>query len=124
MKKIKLFSSNKYTSKDYQEVEKGIYKKDKSYFLSISFEQEPKYEEGVDASNISQYPIEDIMDRFTVHVSDFYKELNLKGKKECYIEFSSNKLENLVALKTIIGKHVYNAVVTENGEQLVDLIIE
>lgn len=124
MKNIKLYESPKYLEKGYKEVSEGIYKKDKEFFMSISFEQEPKLDEGKDSTEISQYPLEDILDRFFVHVSDFYEEINSKKKKECYIELSSSKKDNLEKARIIVGKHVYNKNIIQNGEEVVDLVIE
>lgn len=70
--------------------------------------QEPELGEGEDASNISQYPLEDIMDEWFCWVSDFYDDLNIKGSEKCYQEFASYDLETLVGLRTIIGKRVYS----------------
>ncbi len=78
------------------------------YLTSLSFVQEPELGEGEDASNISQYPLEDIMDEWFCWVSDFYDDLNIKGSEKCYQEFASYDLETLVGLRTIIGKRVYS----------------
>lgn len=43
---------------------------------SLSFEQEPEYGEGESSADISQYPLEDILDRYYVAVEDFYGEIN------------------------------------------------
>lgn len=124
MKNIRLYISPKYTDKRYKEISDGIFQFKKEYVMSVIFEQEPKYDEGCDSSDISQYPLDDILDRFLVHVSDFYKELNKAGEKDCYLEFSSNSLSNIEQLKSIIGKHVYNKIIIQNGEEVVDLVIE
>ena len=91
-----------------------------SSITSLSFEQEPELGEGEDAGYISQYPLEDILDKFLVHVSDFYEDLNKEGLVMCYQEFASPKLENIESLREIIGKHVYNK--EEDGR--IKLIIE
>lgn len=79
----------------------------KLYVTSLSFEQEPAYDEGDKPSNISQYPFEDLLDKYSVHVSDFYTELNNSSKTLCYQEFASPILENVKKLRKIIGKHAY-----------------
>lgn len=124
MKNIKIENTEKYKNNKYSIWCDGIYKKDNFYFMTLSFEQEPKYEEGKFADNISQYPLEDILDKFQVVVSDFYKKLNKKKSKICYLEFSSSDLRNIKKLRTIVGKHVYNKKKTVKGNTYVDLVIE
>jgi hypothetical protein len=91
---------------------------------TIRFEQEPEFGEGSSAADISQYPLEDVLDRFNVHVSDFYTELNKARNRVCYLEFASSKQTNISKLLTLIGKRVYNKAVYENGEECTVLIIE
>ena len=33
-----------------------------------------QFQEGVDSSDISQYPLEDILDKYCCYISDFYEE--------------------------------------------------
>ncbi len=126
MKNIKNYQAKKYESEKYTKVDEGIYKIADDwkpgylYVTSLSFEQEPELGEGEDAGYISQYPLEDILDKFLVHVSDFYEDLNKEGLVMCYQEFASPKLENIESLREIIGKHVYNK--EEDGR--IKLIIE
>lgn len=74
-------------------MEHGIYEckqEDKFlYVTSLSFEQEPEYEEGESAEEISQYPLEDILDKFYCHITDFYEKLNVSGSRICYLEFAA-----------------------------------
>ncbi len=77
------------------------------YVTSFIFEQEPEFGEGKSPLDISQFPLEDILDHFGVYVSDFYYDLNGSSQKECYQEFGSSKIDNLKELRKIIGKHVY-----------------
>ena len=124
MKQIQNYNAEKYNRSEYELVEDGIYKTsegiDTVYVTSLSFVQEPKLGEGNDASDISQYPLEDILDKFNCYVEDFYSDLNKKGSKICYHEFASIDLNDIKELRSIIGKHVYNK---ENGDY-VDLIID
>ncbi len=128
MKDIKDFCSIKYSNNgkknEYKLIEKGIYEKvngkSKLYVTSLSFIQEPIYGEGNSAEEISQYPLEDILDKFYCHISDFYDELNTKESKSCYLEFASYDKKDIMDLRGIIGKHVYNKTV---GTE-VKLIIE
>ncbi|MBO5530315.1 MAG: hypothetical protein J5970_02860 [Bacilli bacterium] len=93
---------------------------DNYYVISLSFEQEPELNEKIDNGTISQYPLEDILDKFNVYISDEYKELNNSDSSTCYLEFASSSLEDVERLKSIIGKHIYNK--EENG--VIKLIIE
>ena len=126
MKNIKNYNAKKYEDEKYTKVEDGIYKiiddwnyKD-LYVTSLSFEQEPEIEEGEDASDISQYPLEDILDKYLVYISDFYEDLNKENSKTCYQEFASSNLENIKNLREIINKHVYN----KEEEGKIKLVIE
>ena len=91
---------------------------------SVSFEQEPEFEEGDSSKNISQYPLEDILDKFFVYVSDFYPALNDGKSNECYLEFSSDDIEDIKKVREILGKHVYNKDVIQNGDTYSVLVIE
>lgn len=124
MKNIRLYDASKYREKDFIEVSKGIFKKDSAFYMSFSFEQEPELEEGKDSSDISQYPLEDLLDKFNVYVSDFFRDINVKATKQCVLEVSSQHQESLENMKTIIGKHVFNRNDVQNGEGVVDLVIE
>lgn len=117
MKNITGCKPIKYKSLMYDEVEEFIYKgknpykdidgADYAYFITLSFEQEPKYGEGDSSLNISQYPIEEILDNFSVAINDFCDEANSIGGNICYREFVSSEITNIKALKNIIGKHVF-----------------
>lgn len=91
------------------------------YVFSICFIQEPEYGEN-DSSNseISQYPIEDICDKFKCYCSDYYEKENSENKELSYVEFASDKIKNIKSLKTIIGKHVYN----RKENDTIQLVIE
>ncbi len=126
MKNIKNYDAKKYEDPKYEKVEEGIYKifddwkHEDLYVTSLSFVQEPELGEGEDASYISQYPLEDVLDKFLVFVSDFYESLNTSTSNECYQEFASPRLKAVQELRTIIDKHVYNK--EEDGK--IKLIIE
>jgi hypothetical protein len=95
------------------------------YVTSLSFEQEPELGEGNSPNLISQYPLEDILDEFLVHISDFYEEDNDKSATLCYQEFASPNIEDIKKLRGIIGKHVYNKEYTgDDGENYIKLVIE
>lgn len=124
MKQIENYNANKYNSAIYSEIENGIYEAKEDgeslYVTSLSFVQEPEFNEGANASNITQYPLEDVLDKYYCHISDFYKELNTVDSQKCYQEFASPDLEDIRSLRFLIGKHVYNKEV----EGYIKLIIE
>ena len=124
MKQIENYKANKYSSDMYSEIENEVYevKEDGEslYVTSLSFVQEPEYNEGANSSDISQYPLEDVLDKFYCHISDFYEELNSVDSQKCYQEFASPDLEDISNLRSIIGKHVYN----KESEGYIKLIIE
>lgn len=116
MKNIKIFENQKYQNSNYAKVEDGIYKSQDDYgkmhyYVAITFEQEPEFEEGESSADISQYPLEDILDKFCVYVSDFFDDLNTGENNICYQEFCGSDLKSVQNLKnSIVGKHVYNKV--------------
>lgn len=124
MKNIKDYNAKKY--KDYTQVENGIYLNEieKIYVTSLSFEQEPEYGEGEFADDISQNPLEDILDEFGCYISDYYDDLNIYESKECYYEFASFQKEDIEKLRSIIGKHVYNVEYEKDGKIYIKLVIE
>ncbi len=124
MKNIRDYIAEKYSSDIYSEIEKGIYKREDSFVTSLCFEQESELDEGKDSSDISQYPLEDILDEYNVYISDFYKEKNAQATKECYLEFCSGQEANIRNLRTIIGKHVYCKNKMDAGIEYVELVIE
>lgn len=124
MKNIQSYVNEKYSTEDYEAVDSNIYKyvcDDETLFVtSISFVQEEEYGEGVDSSDISQYPVEDICDRFFCYISDFYPELNDGRDNVCYLEFASNDIEDVRSLLTITGSHIYNKEVDGTLELVVE----
>ena len=130
MKNIQIYKAEKYSTDEYVEVKANIYKtydsfmESDAYVTSLSFEQEPEFEEGADSSDISQYPLEDVLDKFYVAVNDFYENLNDGSSNTCYLEFSGASIENIENLLQIVGKHVYNGEEEMDGETYIKLIIE
>lgn len=120
---IRNYESAKYDN-SYLAHQDGIFSKDGTYFTSLSFQQEPLLDEGRNPQEISQYPLEDLLDHYGVWVSDFYQKLNLRSSKECYLEFASHKLQSIISLREVIGKHVYNKTVIYNGNAAQILVIE
>lgn len=124
MKEIKNFAAPKYGGTDYSLVEEGIYKTEDNgetvYVTSLSFVQEPEFGEGANAAEISQYPLEDLLDNFGCWVSDLYNDLNTENSAVCYQEFASGTAEEIRDLRSIIGKHVY----MQKDGQYIKLCIE
>lgn len=120
MKNIILLDLDKHkNSPQYEFVENGIYKDlmdpdDCSYRFAISFE----LEEGED----TQYPMEDILDKYYLYVSDFLENETISNNI-LSIELGG-ELERIRKAQEIIGKHVYNKEYEENGETFIRLIIE
>ena len=130
MKNINYFDADKYKESKYEKVEEHIYKtKDtfmgsECYVSSLSFEQEPELGEGSSPKEISQYPLEDLLDKYYVAVEDFYENENNDSSTICYLEFSGSEIEDIKGLLEIVGKHVYNKEVKRDGQTYVQLMIE
>ena len=77
-----------------------------------------------DSGDISQYPLEDVLDKFYVAVEDFYTELNDGSSNTCYLEFSGAGIEDIENLLQIVGKHVYNRAEERDGKTYIKLVIE
>lgn len=130
MKNINFFDAEKYKDSRYKKIEEHIYKTEDlfmggdQFVTSLCFEQEPEYGEGISSKDISQYPLEDILDKYYVAVEDFYEKENNVGSSVCYLEFSCNDHEDIKGLLEIVGKHVYNKEVEIDGRSYVKLMIE
>lgn len=124
MKNISNCNAPKYSLVNYIDQGDNIYKINGEFVTSLRFQQEPDLGEGTSSLAISQYPLEDILDRFCVYVSDFYKMLNIKDAPLCHLEFSSTDIEDIRRLRGIIGKHVYNKTISEGGKSLMKLVVE
>jgi hypothetical protein len=70
-----------------------------------------------------QYPLEDILDRYLAHVSDFIQnELDNPVMK---LELCTQGwLDEMKELIKIADKHVYNREITKDGKTYVELVIE
>ncbi len=85
------------------------------------FEQEPQYGENETFdSNISEYPMEDILDKFNCMCLDMYEDENASDKSNSYIEFASSDIEDIRTIIDIVGKHVYN----QEDRDYIKLVIE
>ena len=120
MKNIRNYSAEKYRTSSYHAVAPDIYQCADGFVTSLCFEQEPELGEGTSSAELSQYPLEDVLDRYYVSVSDFYDELNTPDSRTCCLEFCGDSIEDIRQLRTIIGKHVYNK---EEGS-VIQLVVE
>ena len=57
-------------------------------------------------------------------IEDFYGEINDGSSNVCVYEFSGSSIENIEKLLGIVGKHVYNKTVENDGEACMVLEIE
>lgn len=126
MKNFQNFTPQKYMTSDFQKISDGIYKTKSPYdsndifVTSLTFEMEPECygEENASPSNLTQIPIEGILDEFNLFVTDFYEQLNQSSEIICYQEFGSLDLEDIKNLRTLIGKRFYAVPYTgEDGEE-------
>lgn len=124
MKNISAVSVPKYKTGNYKEIEKDIYLGPDGYVMTLSFEQEPDLGEGTFSNNISQYPLEDLLEKYFVFVSDFYDTINNGESNQCIVELASNNLEDIQTVKEVIGKHIYNVIIMEDNEEYIELIME
>lgn len=133
MKNFQNFTPQKYMTSDFQKISDGIYKIKSPYdsndifVTSLTFEMEPECygEENASPSNLTQIPIEGILDEFNLFVTDFYEPLNQSSEIICYQEFGSLDLEDIKNLRTLIGKRFYAVPYTgEDGEEYYNMVIE
>lgn len=135
MKNFREYLPEKYRNPDFQKMETGIYKTRSPYdgedifVTSLSFEMEPECfgEEDASPRNLTQIPIEGILDEFSVYVTDFYDRLNETSETVCYQEFGSSSLSDIQRLRTLIGKRFYAVLcddVEDEEEEEYRMIIE
>ena len=86
------------------------------FVTSIIFEAEPDLGENEPTDPIvSQYPLEDILDKFYLYVYDDFIEENTVDAINSYVEFASEDIEDIRNVLSIMGKHVYNV---EEGDYI------
>ena len=122
MKNFRNYTPEKYSSSDFQKIEEGI------YVTSLSFEMEPECygEEDASPRNLTQVPIEGILDEFSLFVTDFYDSLNETSEITCYQEFGSFDLSNIQKLRMLIGKRFYAVpyIDEDDGEEYYNMVME
>lgn len=121
MKNFRVYTPEKYSTPDYIKVEENTYQQapDREYVTSLSFEQEPELGEGDSPQDISQYPLEDILEEFAVQIQDFCEDLNDASESTCYLEFGGGDVERIRKVLGLVGKHAYNKTDEDGGEALV-----
>jgi len=104
MKNIKLETAQKYSdTAKFKLMQDAVYEdltdeEDTKYRMTVSYELE---------SEDDQYPLEDILDKFLIHVSDFFESEN-KPNSNSYKGELAGELNDLLKAQVIIGKKVYN----------------
>ncbi len=123
MKNISLEKCKKYKDpSEYRLIEDGIYAdlkdgSEQKYRMTISYELESN-------ETNNQYPLEDILDKYLLHVSDFLESEKNTNQNSYKLELGGF-LDGMKNAKEIIGKKVYNREFKdEDGQTRVDLIIE
>jgi hypothetical protein len=130
MKSIKLVDLEKYNDPaKFEKVKEGIYKAlyhyennivvSGNYVTTLSFTLEVKFKE----TKNRQYPLEDILDKFLAHVSEYIQ--NEEDNPIMIVELcTQNWLDNMEELVQIVGKHVYYKKVLKEGKPYIELVIE
>ncbi len=137
MRNFENYTPEKYMTSDFQKIEDGIYKTKSPYktlkeetenifVTSLAFEMEPDCygEEDASPRNLTQVPIEGLLDEFNLFVTDFYEQLNETSETICYQEFGSFDLADIQKLRTLIGKRFYAIPYMENGEEYYNMVTE
>jgi hypothetical protein len=130
MKNINFNSQEKYNDNTkFEKISEGIYKslydyendlvKNGQYVTSISFTLEEKFNEISDR----QYPLEDILDKFFAHVSEFIQD-DINNPIMIVELCTQNWLDKMEELVSIIDKNVYNKEEIIDGKTYVKLVIE
>ena len=137
MRNFENYTPEKYMTSDFQKIEDGIYKTKSPYktlkeetenifVTSLAFEMEPDCygEEDASPRNLTQVPIEGLLDEFNLFVTDFYEQLNETSEAICYQEFGSFDLADIQKLRALIGKRFYAVPYIENGEEYYNMVTE
>ena len=81
-------------------------------------------EEDASPRNLTQVPIEGLLDEFNLFVTDFYEQLNETSETTCYQEFGSFELADIQKLRNLIGKRFYAVPYMEDGEEYYNMVME
>ena len=106
MKNITLLKLEKYKNPfHYEKIEEGIYKDlndldSTNYRIALSFDLEE--------NETFQYPLEDILDKYFLHISNIIKNETEQDKDNISIEIElAGELEDVQNVKKILGKREY-----------------
>jgi len=114
MKNIRAVILDKYKDdSQFEKLSDYIYKKrdTSSYCITLRCELEPDED--------SQYPLEDVLDKYLINVTDHAREFQSEGKRILEVELESPySIDEILAVSEIIGKRVYN-VKNDEGMSLV-----
>lgn len=119
MKNIRSITLEKYKELPYEYQEEHIYRNhaDQIFVTALSFELEENED--------SQYPLEDLLDRFNLYISGFIDPEAFNRSDHLSLELAGDPEDIRDLLKSIVGKRVYNTDVEgEDGQTYVKLIIE
>jgi hypothetical protein len=120
MKNIRIIELEKLKdTSNFQLVEENIYNdlNDDGGFATYRIAIAMDLEDGED----TQYPLEDILDKYLVHVEEFLTNEENNSLKYIF----GGELDDVQNLKSIVGKRVYNEeFVDEKGQTRVRLKIE
>ncbi|UUC44899.1 hypothetical protein [Flavobacterium cerinum] len=118
MKNIQFAHFTKFSDDpNYRKMGGNIYISPDLYSFGISYELEDDED--------SQYPLEDLLDKFYLYVSDFENEETFAVSRNVTIELSGELDDVRAATDAIIGKRVYNQeYVDSEGVTRVRLVIE
>lgn len=120
MKNFRIIALEKLSdSSNYQLIEEGIYNDlhdsggFSTYRMAMAVDSE--------ADDTGQYPLEDILDQFLVHVEEFIESPD----EDVRMFMFGGELDDLQNFKSIIGRRAFNEEFTdENGQTRVRLKIE
>lgn len=105
MKNIETVILDKYQNKkNYEELENGIYKdlKNKRYVITLRFELEK--------NENSQYPLEDILDKYYVNCTSYIVEDGncMEVEIEDGNDDNFESLDTIKEIASLVGKKIYN----------------
>lgn len=123
MKNITLEKISKHENiENYKLIENGIYEDlndedDEKFRMTISYEL-------VNDESNNQFPLEDILDKYLMHVSDHMANENEKNSNKFKLELGGY-FDNMKEAQEIIGKKVYNQdFIDDDGKIRVKLVID
>ncbi len=119
MKNIQSIQLDKYRNANYELIDNHIYHdiQEDLYVFALSFEPE--------AGEDEQYPLEDLLNKFYLHVSDFIEDEMEQDPEIVKLELAGSLAHAQKAIISIIGKRVYNSEYTgTDGKSYIRLVIE